>query len=92
MAPTTNGHDGGALQAIRYADGRLSLLDQRLLPLERVYLDVPDAKAAWQAIKVRCVWGGVAAAGRRQAADWRAPAAAARLRRTWSCAARRRSA
>jgi methylthioribose-1-phosphate isomerase len=40
------------LQAIKYADGQLQLLDQRLLPYETVYLDVPDPKAAWQQIKV----------------------------------------
>jgi len=43
-----------ALEAIKYSDGKLQLLDQRLLPLETVYLDVPDPKAAWQQIKVRC--------------------------------------
>jgi hypothetical protein len=42
----------GALEAIKYSDGKLQLLDQRLLPLETVYLDVPDPKAAWQQIKV----------------------------------------
>jgi hypothetical protein len=41
------------LQAIKYTDGHLQLLDQRLLPYETVYLDVPDPKAAWQQIKVR---------------------------------------
>jgi methylthioribose-1-phosphate isomerase len=41
------------LQAIKYADGHLQLLDQRLLPYETVYLDVPDPQAAWQQIKVR---------------------------------------
>ncbi len=30
-----------ALQAIRYERGRLQLLDQRLLPFESVYLEVP---------------------------------------------------
>lgn len=40
------------LQAIRYASGSLQLLDQRLLPRETVYLDVPDLQAAWQQIKV----------------------------------------
>jgi hypothetical protein len=46
----------GALEAIKYSDGKLQLLDQRLLPLETVYLDVPDPKAAWQHIKVS--WHG----------------------------------
>lgn len=42
----------GALEAIKYADGKLQLLDQRLLPLETVYLDVDTPQAAWQQIKV----------------------------------------
>lgn len=42
----------GSLEAIKYADGKLQLLDQRLLPLETVYLDVDTPQAAWQQIKV----------------------------------------
>lgn len=41
------------LEAIKYSNGKLQLLDQRLLPYETVYLDVPDPKAAWQQIKVQ---------------------------------------
>lgn len=41
------------LQAIRYSKGKLALLDQRLLPHEFTYLDVPDPKTSWQHIKVR---------------------------------------
>jgi hypothetical protein len=44
-----------SLEAIRWAAGRparLELLDQRLLPGQMVYIDVPDAAAAWTAIKV----------------------------------------
>lgn len=41
-----------ALQAIKYSDGKLQLLDQRLLPYETVYLAVPNPQAAWQQIKV----------------------------------------
>ncbi|WIA19547.1 hypothetical protein OEZ85_004156 [Tetradesmus obliquus] len=48
------------LQAIKYADGQLQLLDQRLLPYETVYLDVPDPKAAWQQIKDMVVRGAPA--------------------------------
>jgi hypothetical protein len=42
----------GALEAIKYGDGKFQLLDQRLLPLETVYLEVPNPLAAWQQIKV----------------------------------------
>jgi len=44
---------GDPLQAIKYSSGKLQLLDQRLLPHETVYLEVPDIQAAWQQIKVR---------------------------------------
>ena len=37
-----------ALQAIKYERGRLQLLDQRLLPFDSIYLDVPTPQ-------VRCV-------------------------------------
>jgi hypothetical protein len=49
----------GALEAIKYADGKLQLLDQRLLPLETVYLDVDTPQAAWQQIKVSAGGGTV---------------------------------
>eukprot|EP00878_Enallax_costatus_P005791 GHUV01006072.1.p1 GENE.GHUV01006072.1~~GHUV01006072.1.p1 ORF type:complete len:713 (+),score=234.96 GHUV01006072.1:191-2329(+) len=49
-----------SLQAIKYSDGKLQLLDQRLLPYEQVYLDVPDTTAAWQQIKDMVVRGAPA--------------------------------
>ena len=45
----------GALEAIVYRAGppaQLKLLDQRLLPLNSEYVDVPGVSAAWTAIKV----------------------------------------
>jgi methylthioribose-1-phosphate isomerase len=56
------GADGGTLVAIKYdpTDGRLQLLDQRLLPFDQVYLDVPDAQAAWQQIRDMVVRGAPA--------------------------------
>ena len=44
-----------ALEAIRWRQGppaALQLLDQRLLPLQTVYIDISGPKAAWHAIKV----------------------------------------
>lgn len=49
-----------SLQAIKYARGSLQLLDQRLLPFETVYLEVPDAKAAWTQIRDMVVRGAPA--------------------------------
>ncbi|KXZ55583.1 hypothetical protein GPECTOR_2g1133 [Gonium pectorale] len=49
-----------ALQAIIYSRGRLQLLDQRLLPFQTVYLDVPDVKAAWTQIRDMVVRGAPA--------------------------------
>ena len=40
-------------QAIRYSRGKLELLDQRLLPLESIFIDVNTSEAAWHAIKAR---------------------------------------
>jgi methylthioribose-1-phosphate isomerase len=48
------------LQAIKYQRGSLSLLDQRLLPFETVYLPVPDPQTAWQHIKDMVVRGAPA--------------------------------
>jgi methylthioribose-1-phosphate isomerase len=45
----------GALESIRWNFGppaRLQLLDQRLLPLQSVYIDIDGPKAAFSAIKV----------------------------------------
>jgi methylthioribose-1-phosphate isomerase len=48
------------LQAILYERGSLRLLDQRLLPFEQIYLDVPTPQAAWQQIKDMVVRGAPA--------------------------------
>lgn len=56
---TANG-ESPSLQAIKYADGTLQLLDQRLLPFNTVYLDVPDTKVAWQHIRDMVVRGAPA--------------------------------
>jgi methylthioribose-1-phosphate isomerase len=49
-----------ALEAILYEKGSLKLLDQRLLPFQQVYLDVPTPEAAWQQIKDMVVRGAPA--------------------------------
>ncbi|GIL52594.1 hypothetical protein Vafri_8417 [Volvox africanus] len=49
-----------SLQAIKYTPGSLQLLDQRLLPFQTVYLDVPDVKAAWAQIRDMVVRGAPA--------------------------------
>ncbi|EFJ49530.1 eukaryotic translation initiation factor 2B alpha [Volvox carteri f. nagariensis] len=49
-----------SLQAIRYTRGSLQLLDQRLLPFQTAYLDVPDVKAAWTQIRDMVVRGAPA--------------------------------
>jgi hypothetical protein len=41
------------LLAIKYTRGSLELLDQRLLPLESVYLPVKNNQDAWTMIRVR---------------------------------------
>ena len=44
-----------ALEAIRWCQGppaALQLLDQRLLPLQTVYIDIDGPESAWHAIKV----------------------------------------
>ena len=44
-----------ALEAIRWRQGPpavLQLLDQRLLPLQTVYIDIQGPESAWHAIKV----------------------------------------
>ncbi|KAL3701364.1 hypothetical protein R1sor_019386 [Riccia sorocarpa] len=50
------------LEAIRYKRGSLQLLDQRKLPHESVYIDIPDCDAAWSAIKDMVVRGAPAIA------------------------------
>ena len=51
-----------ALEAIRYRDGKLALLDQRLLPHEMVYVDVRGAEDAKEAIANMAVRGAPAIA------------------------------
>eukprot|EP00798_Chlamydomonas_sp_ICE-L_P015325 gene15325-21409_t len=48
------------LEAIRYERGKLALLDQRLLPFETTYLDVPTPQSAWAHIKDMVVRGAPA--------------------------------
>ncbi|MEQ9477885.1 MAG: S-methyl-5-thioribose-1-phosphate isomerase, partial [Algiphilus sp.] len=50
----------GGVEAIRFAEGGLQLLDQRLLPLEARWLDIPNAAAAAQAIHEMVVRGAPA--------------------------------
>lgn len=62
----------GALEAICWQLGppaSLKLLDQRLLPLESVYLDIDGPKAAFTAIKVTTFWSLI----NRQSAYLRLP-------------------
>jgi methylthioribose-1-phosphate isomerase len=49
-----------SLEAIKYQRGSLQLLDQRLLPFQTEYLDVPNAQTAWQHIKDMVVRGAPA--------------------------------
>lgn len=49
-----------SLEAIKYTRGSLQLLDQRLLPFEIVYLDVPNAQTSWAHIKDMVVRGAPA--------------------------------
>ncbi|KAG1677121.1 hypothetical protein FOA52_000927 [Chlamydomonas sp. UWO 241] len=49
-----------ALVAIKYTRGSLALLDQRLLPFENTYLDVPTPQVAWAHIKDMVVRGAPA--------------------------------
>ncbi|KAL2649545.1 hypothetical protein R1flu_017673 [Riccia fluitans] len=50
------------LEAIRYKRGSLQLLDQRKLPHESVYINIPDCDVAWNAIKDMVVRGAPAIA------------------------------
>ena len=50
------------LQAIKYRRGRLQLLDQRKLPLEEEWIDIPGVETAWNAIKDMVVRGAPAIA------------------------------
>ncbi|KAK1406681.1 hypothetical protein QVD17_42203 [Tagetes erecta] len=51
-----------SLQSIRYHRGSLHLLDQRKLPLESSYLNIPDAVHGWHAIRDMVVRGAPAIA------------------------------
>lgn len=48
------------VEAIRWRDGRLTLLDQRRLPAEEVWLDIPDLDSAIHAISGLAVRGAPA--------------------------------
>lgn len=50
------------LQAIKYARGRLEILDQKKLPHQQVYVPVNDPGDAWQAIQSMQVRGAPAIA------------------------------
>ena len=39
------------LEAIRYSDGKLEILDQLLLPLESKYIPINNTEDGWKAIK-----------------------------------------
>jgi len=49
-----------AVEAIRWRDGRLSLLDQRALPAEQRWLEIPDIERAGEAISTLVVRGAPA--------------------------------
>ncbi|MCC3377548.1 S-methyl-5-thioribose-1-phosphate isomerase [Cohnella sp. REN36] len=64
--PSSSGAASKVLQPIRWEDGALSLLDQRLLPEETVYLRLETPQDVWNAIRELKVRGapaiGIAAA------------------------------
>lgn len=39
------------LEAIKYAKGKLQILDQLLLPLETHYVDIDNVEDGWKVIK-----------------------------------------
>jgi len=49
-------------ESIRYKDGKLSILDQLLLPQQVVYIDIKDTRDGWNAIKNMNVRGAPAIA------------------------------
>jgi methylthioribose-1-phosphate isomerase len=53
----------GLPATIEYANGKVILLDQTLLPLEKIFLEIPDAQTMWEAIKVLRVRGAPAIGG-----------------------------
>jgi methylthioribose-1-phosphate isomerase len=48
---------------IEYTNGKVILLDQTCLPLEKIFLEVADAQTMWEAIKVLRVRGAPAIGG-----------------------------
>jgi methylthioribose-1-phosphate isomerase len=71
-----------ALEAIRYSRGSLELLDQRLLPLQSVYVRITSVEAAHAAIVNMVVRGAPAlavAAGLAMALELAEDGAAARF-------------
>jgi methylthioribose-1-phosphate isomerase len=56
----TDAHAHDTVRAVHWTGDRLRLLDQRLLPRESVYLEIPDAAAAAQAIRDMVVRGAPA--------------------------------
>ena len=53
----------GLPATIEYVNGKVILLDQTRLPLEKVFLEIDDAAAMWEAIKVLRVRGAPAIGG-----------------------------
>jgi methylthioribose-1-phosphate isomerase len=47
-------------ETINYTDGKVTLLDQTLLPLERVMIDIPTSETMWEAIKMLRIRGAPA--------------------------------
>jgi methylthioribose-1-phosphate isomerase len=48
------------IETINYTVGKVTLLDQTLLPLERVMLDIPTPETMWEAIKMLRIRGAPA--------------------------------
>ncbi len=48
------------IETIAFSDGRVKLLDQTLLPLERKILDIPTPEVMWEAIKMLRIRGAPA--------------------------------
>ena len=51
---------GAGVEAIRWRDGSLTLLDQRKLPFEEIWLEIPDLDTAGAAIRDLVVRGAPA--------------------------------
>jgi methylthioribose-1-phosphate isomerase len=48
------------IETINYTDGKVTLLDQTLLPLERVMINIPTPEVMWEAIKMLRIRGAPA--------------------------------